>query len=143
MWTIRRSRPDEQDRLFDIWHDAVKATHGFLSRDDFEFYARLVRDEMLPNGTFWVACDNNRPLGFIQLEGERVEGLFVDPAHHGQNIGRALVDHALALSPRLQLDVNERSGAVGFYRRLGFRETGYSATDGTGRPYPLVHMAIG
>jgi putative acetyltransferase len=138
------SRADEQDRLFDIWHDAVRATHGFLAEKDFQYYAGLVRGDMLPAGGFWVAADReDRPLGFLHLEGEKVEALFVDPAHHRKGIGRALMDHALKLSGTLELDANEQSGAVDYYRGLGFREVGRSELDGAGRPYPLVHMRLG
>ncbi len=144
MISIRPSRPDEQGRLFEIWHDAVRATHGFLAEDDFQFYAKLVREEMLPAGTFWVAADvEDRVLGFLHLDGEKVEALFVDPAHHRKGIGRALMDHALKRSGTLELDANEQSGAVDYYRGLGFREVGRSELDGAGRPYPLVHMRLG
>ena len=143
-WTIRRSRANEQERLHRIWHDAVRATHGFLAESDFQFYSGLVRDEMLPQGGFWVAAEaDDRAVGFLHLEGPKVEALFVDPARHRQGIGRALMEHARRLSPELELDANEQSGAVAYYRRLGFREVGRSPVDGAGRPYPLVHMRLG
>ena len=142
MTRIRLARADEQARLFDIWHDAVRATHGFLAEEDFAFYARLVRDEMLPEGSVWVAVDEgDRPLAWLELADGKVEALFVDPAHFRRGLGRALMDHAARLSPDgLSLDANEESGAVAFYSRLGFAVTGRSETDGAGRPYPLVHM---
>lgn len=145
MIAIRLARPDEQARLFEIWHDSVRASHGFLAEEDFAFYAAMVRDEMLPGGTFWVAAgEGDRPLGFLEIEGDKVEALFVDPEHQGRGIGTALMAHAALLSPAaLTLDASDESGAVAFYRRLGFVETGRSATDGTGRPYPLVHMRRG
>ncbi len=140
---IRCSRPDEQERLFQIWHDSVRGTHGFIAEEDFQLYAGLVRDEMLPSGSFWVAVDEaDRPLAFLELQGPKVEALFVDPLHHGRGIGRALMEHARGLSSVLELDANEESGAVGFYRGLGFREVGRSPTDGLGRPYPLIHMRL-
>ncbi|MFO6398493.1 GNAT family N-acetyltransferase, partial [Pseudomonas aeruginosa] len=32
--------------------------------------------------------------------------------------------------------------ACGFYRHYGFRQTGRSATDSAGRPFPLLHMSL-
>jgi putative acetyltransferase len=141
VWTIRLSRPEEQERLHRIWHDAVRATHSFLAEEDFQFYSALVRDEMLPVGGFWVAADEkDMAVGFLHLEGNKVEALFVDPAWHRRGVGCALMDHAARLSRDLELNASEQSGAVDFYLRLGFKEVGRSPVDGAGRPYPLVHM---
>jgi putative acetyltransferase len=139
--SIRQSRPEEQQRLFEIWSAAVRATHHFLLDADFRFYADIVRNEQLPSGIFWVAADEeDQPIGWLRLDGKRVAGLFVDPARHRSGVGRALIHHARTLSPDLELQANEKSGAVEFYRRLGFTETGRSPADGRGRPYPLVQM---
>ncbi len=44
---------------------------------------------------------------------------------------------------RLTVDVNEQNEqAVGFYAHTGFIVTGRSATDGEGRPYRLLHLAL-
>ncbi|MFU6774762.1 GNAT family N-acetyltransferase, partial [Pseudomonas aeruginosa] len=43
----------------------------------------------------------------------------------------------------LSVDVNEQNPqACGFYRHYGFRQTGRSATDSAGRPFPLLHMSL-
>lgn len=61
----------------------------------------------------------------------------VDPAYHGQRVGRRLVEHGLALTT----DVNEQNPqALGFYQRLGFQPSGRSERDGQGRAYPLIHL---
>jgi putative acetyltransferase len=141
MWTIRPSRPGEEERLHEIWAGAVRATHGFLREEDFHFYSGLVRDEMLPGRTFWVAADaEDRPVAWMDLQGESLEALFVDPAFHRRGAGKALMAHAMRLSPNLVLEANEQSGAVAYYRRLGFVEVSRSEVDGTGRPYPLVTL---
>lgn len=144
MWTIRVSRDDEQERLHAIWSDAVRATHDFISDEHFRLFSRIVREEMLPQGGFWVAAAaDDRAIAWMQIEGGKVEALFVDPAFRRRGAGRALMDQARRLSPMLELDANEQSGAVAFYRRLGFVETGRSEADGRGLPYPLVHMRLG
>ncbi|HEX8653613.1 MAG TPA: acetyltransferase [Allosphingosinicella sp.] len=144
MWTIRLWREDEQERLHAIWSEAVRATHGFISEEHFRLFSGIVRDEMLRQGGLWVAADGeDRAIAWMQIEGRKVEALFVDPAFHRRGAGRALMDHARRMSPVLELDANEQSGAVAFYRRLGFVETGRSEADGRGLPYPLVHMRLG
>ena len=141
MITIRRSRPDEGDRIIEIWRSAVDATHDFLTPED-----RRAIDEMvcgfLPQTPLWLAVDeNDRPLAFMLIDGGHMEALFVDPAHRGTGIGAALVRHGLALHPKMTTDVNAQNGqAVCFYERMGFRQTGRSPVDGQGRPYPLIHL---
>lgn len=145
MVRIRRSRPDEAGRLFEIWQDAVHATHHFLPADEAEAIAALVRDEYLPGAELWVAEDSSgRALAFIGMTGNSVDSLFVDPACHGRGIGRAMIAHARAGAGPLKVDVNEQNpGALAFYRRLGFRVKGRSETDSDGRPFPILHLAEG
>lgn len=61
-----------------------------------------------------------------------VEDVAVDPAHHGQGVGRAMMHHALDQCRRagcykLVLSSNlSREGAHRFYESLGFQRHGYS-----------------
>jgi putative acetyltransferase len=70
-----------------------------------------------------------------------MDSLFIDPAYCGRGLGRAMVEHACSIAPDLSVDVNEQNeAAVAFYRHLGFAQVGRSPVDGSGRPYPLLHM---
>ncbi len=143
MTGIRASGPDEVERLFEIWQAAVAATHDFVAPEDLELFARIVREEYLPNAAFWVITDEaDRALGFLGLSGSKVDSLFIDPDHCRRGLGTALMDHARTLASDLSVDVNEQNAAaVAFYRRLDFREVGRSPLDDASRPYPLLHMA--
>jgi putative acetyltransferase len=142
MFTIRRARADEGERIIEIWRGAVDATHDFLSDSD----RAVIDDEVcdfLPQAPMLLAVDqDDRPLAFMLMEGGHMEALFVDPAFHGQGIGAELVRYGLALAPGMTTDVNEQNAqAVRFYERLGFSRIGRSPLDGQGRPYPLIHLA--
>lgn len=138
---IRPSRPDDADRVVDIWRRAVDATHDFLNAEDRSALDDLVRAH-LPGAPLTLAVDaDDRALAFMAIGDGHMEALFVDPAQHGRGIGSALVRHGLARHPRLTTDVNEQNaGALRFYERMGFRRIGRSPTDRDGRPYPLVHL---
>ena len=144
MFTIRRSRPSDLDTLFDIWLAAVRATHSFLGEADVEFYANMVRNDYLPHAEFWVAADaSDAPVAFMGMTGAMIDALFVAPDQHGKGVGRLLVRHAREREGVLSVDVNEQNeGARAFYRRLGFQEIGRSELDGSGRPFPLIHMKM-
>ncbi|KVL18405.1 acetyltransferase [Burkholderia sp. MSMB1826] len=141
MIRIRPSTQADSTRVLDIWRNAVDATHHFLSDDD----RRAIESEVaafLPSAPLDLAVDeNDRPIGFMLLDGSHMEALFVDPEHHGTGVGRRLVEEALERHPDLSTDVNEQNeAAAGFYERLGFERCGRSEVDGQGRPYPLIHL---
>ncbi|MFC0212938.1 GNAT family N-acetyltransferase [Paenibacillus chartarius] len=143
--SIRLYQEEDQSALVEIWYHAVLQTHTFLKEEDFNFYYQLVRGGALNEVEKWIYCDNEkRPLGFIGVDGSKVEMLFVSPGHHGRGIGTRLLRHAQQVKGlHLQVDVNEQNEqAVRFYTRYGFAPEGRSAVDASGRPYPLIHMAI-
>lgn len=141
MFTIRQSRSDEGHQTVAIWRAAVDATHNFLTDDDRGAIEREVR-AFLPQASLWLAVNqDDRPLGFMLMDGRHMEALFVDPAFHGRGIGAELVRHGLALHPDMTTDVNEQNDqAISFYERMGFRPIGRSPCDRQGRPYPLIHL---
>ncbi len=141
---IRRSRPEERDALVDVWLRAVRATHDFLREEDVAFYLPLVRDGALPGLEVWVLEDDaGRPVGWMGLAGAKVEALFIAPEFHRRGGGAALIAHARRRHGELTLDVNEQNdGARRVYAALGFREEGRSPLDGSGRPFPLLHLRL-
>lgn len=141
MIRIRPSTPADGDRAVDIWRAAVDATHDFLAPADRIAIEEEVRG-FLPQAPLWLAVEaDDRPIAFMLLDGGSMEALFIDPAHRGRGIGRALVEHAIDLRGTITTEVNEQNGqAAGFYERMGFTATGRSDRDGQGRPYPLIHL---
>ncbi|WP_299010122.1 acetyltransferase [uncultured Caulobacter sp.] len=144
MIRLRPSRPEDGPRVVEIWAAAVDATHDFLSPEDRAAIGREV-EAFLPSAPLTVAVDRrDRPVGFMLIDGSHMEALFIDPEHRDAGVGRMLIEYALAVHPILTTDVNEQNDqAVGFYRHMGFEPTGWSATDGQGRAYPLIHLRFG
>ncbi|OPH47149.1 GNAT family acetyltransferase [Paenibacillus ferrarius] len=133
------------DKLVDIWHRAVIQTHTFLTEEDINFYHKMVQNEALQSSEVWLELNTSQvPIGFIGLDGMKIEMLFVDPEFHGQGVGSRLINHAEKLKgSTLQVDVNEQNeGAVAFYKKFGFVQIGRSELDGSGNPFPLLHLEL-
>ncbi|MBK8726368.1 MAG: acetyltransferase [Holophagaceae bacterium] len=140
---IRTALPSELGTLLDLWLRSVRTTHTFLTEEDIQALHPLVRDHALPALELWVLeGEDGAILGWMGLDGAKLEALFLDPAHTGKGHGRRMVDHARSLKGPLTVDVNEQNPeALRFYEACGFRVVGRSELDGQGRPFPLLHLA--
>lgn len=138
---VRRGTRADPPRALQIWRDAVDATHGFLTPEDrAEIDAMVVA--LVAEWELWLVDDpQGRAMGFLVMDGEEIDALFVDPAVHGQGYGSALIAHALTLSPHATVEASEQAAnALPFYEARGFVRTGRSETDPMGRPYPLIRL---
>ncbi len=134
----------EYEQVAEVWEAAVRATHDFVREEDILFFRPLVREGLGKIEHLAAVRDEaGQVAGFVGAEGDRIEMLFIHPDWRGMGAGRRLVAHAIQEWDARALDVNEQNGqALGFYLALGFRVVGRSELDGTGKPYPLLHMRL-
>ena len=99
----------------------------------------------LPNLKVVIARDDAGVIhGFLGVDENRIEMLFVDDASRGKGVGKLLLKYAIAEFGVNEVDVNEQNPqGVGFYRHMGFEQVGRSELDGQGNPFPLLHMRLG
>ena len=140
--TIRRGTAADVPRALEIWRAAVDATHSFLSAEHRAEIDLMVAEQFLPNAELWVALgDSAQVVGFLVMDDDMIDALFVDPTVHGRGYGTRLLEHALSLSPNASVDASEQAAnALPFYLARGFEIIGRSPTDPQGRPYPLIHL---
>ena len=122
---IRKYSAEDTDALISVWRSASAVAHAFLTESFLIQETQNMRDIYLPNAETWVVEWEGKPVGFIALLEDEIGGLFLFPPLHGQGLGRAMVDHAVALEGPLKVEVFEKN-AIGrrFYDRYGFVETG-------------------
>lgn len=141
---IRERNHGDDLALVDIWLRSVRATHTFLTEKEIQAMYPQVLNTYLPSVRVWVCEDDAGEIaGFIGLNDNKVEMLFVDANKRGKGAGRRLLNFALSLHGSLRVDVNEQNPqAHGFYKHYGFVDVGRSETDATGRPRPIIHMKL-
>lgn len=139
---IERCRDYEE--LADVWLASVRATHGFLTPEDIEFYReRLVGDYMPAVELYALRDKSGRWCAFMGMAGEMVEMLFVSPGAMGRGYGSMLLDFAVREKWAWRVDVNEQNErALAFYQKHGFTVTGRDEYDGEGKPYPILHLEL-
>jgi putative acetyltransferase len=144
-YSLRPARAEDHEALVDIWLRSVRSSHAFLSEADIQHLLPLVRTQALPALELWVLCAEDRtPVGFMGLDGAKLEAMFIVPEFKRQGGGKLLLSHARALKGPLTVDVNEQNhAATAFWLANGFKVAGRSPTDGGGRPFPLLHLVEG
>ncbi len=136
--------PADHAAILRVWEASVRVTHRFLAEDDIAFYKSLLAREALAAVDLYCVKDGQgRVLGFLGCAGSRIEMLFLEPDQRERGLGKQLVRHALERLGARAVDVNEQNpAAIGFYTHMGFHVVGRSPRDGSGRPFPLLHMEL-
>ena len=144
MYKLDTPQQNEYPFLLEIWEASVKATHHFLKKDDIEFFKKTILEKKIFNLVgLTVVRDDNIILGFMGVSGNSLEMIFLHPDARGKGIGKMLLKHAIADLKVTKVDVNEQNvEALQFYELFGFTLISRSALDGTGKPYPILHMQL-
>ena len=67
-----------------------------------------------------LVYDDGIVKGFVRVNGDEIEKLFVEPSFHGQGIGGALMERAVERGGRRLLVLEKNPGAIRLYERHGF-----------------------
>lgn len=135
---------NDYEALINIWENSVRATHDFLKEEDLQFYKPLILNEYFHQVNLFCHKDSNCEItGFMGIMDDNLEMLFINPVSRGKGIGKELLIYAIEQQKIKRVDVNEQNvQAVGFYKHMGFHVVNRSEFDGTGKPYPILHMGL-
>ena len=145
MYKLDVPRKGEYSTLLEIWECSVRATHHFLEKNDIDVFKKVILEKDVFNhvNLTCVRDINNNILGFMGVSKDSVEMLFIDSGSIGKGIGKVLLLHAINDLKITKVDVNEQNEqALKFYEHFGFKVISRSELDGTGKPYPILHMQL-
>ncbi len=135
---IRKLQAADLDTVAALWLETNLTAHPFIPESYWKSHFEGVK-AMLPQAEVYVYEQENKILGFIGLNGDYIEGIFVQRAVQSQGIGRQLLDFAKSLKPRLSLSVYQKNfRAVRFYQREGFAIQSEGTDSGTGEKEYLM-----
>ena len=114
---IRKLQDADIDRVADIWLDANLKAHSFVSPQYWKGNFETVK-KMLPQAEVYVYENDREIWGFIGLNGEYIEGIFVSGEMQSRGIGKRLLDFVKTKKTELRL---KNMRAIRFYQREGFK----------------------
>ena len=118
---IRKLQDADIDRVADIWLDANLKAHSFISPQYWKGNFETVK-KMLPKAEVYVYENDREIWGFIGLNGEYIEGIFVSGEMQSRGIGKRLLDFVKTKKTELRLNVYQKNmRAIRFYQREGFK----------------------
>jgi putative acetyltransferase len=129
--------------ITDVWEASVRATHTFLTEADIQYYKPLILNEYLKEVSLFCTHDQNKITGFLGVDDDKIEMLFIRPDYRGKGVGKALLDFAVKELKARKVAVNEQNvQAVGFYEYLGFKTVKREPLDSNGKPFPILSMEL-
>lgn len=117
---VRELRKDDINKVADIWLNTNIKAHSFIPEQYWKSNFELVK-ELLLQATVYVYEDDNEIQGFIGLNDEYIEGIFVSDKMQSQGIGEILLNYAKGRRSKLLLNVYQKNTrAISFYQREEF-----------------------
>ena len=106
---IRKFNENDLLPIMQIWLDSNIDAHSFIPAQYWLDNADMVKD-MLPQAEIYVYEDNasKHISGFIGLNEDYIEGIFVERTMRSKGIGRQLLDYVKAIKPAISLNVYQK-----------------------------------
>lgn len=106
---IRQYVDGDIDAVMQIWLNTNIQAHSFISPDYWQSNFDMVK-EMLPLAEIYVheVDSTNQIDGFIGLNNDYIEGIFVKEATQSKGIGKQLLDYMKKVKSNLRLNVYKK-----------------------------------
>ena len=119
---IRKYKDSDIVAVMQIWLDTNIRAHYFISPDYWRSKFDMV-SAMLPHAEIFVHEDDRAKQidGFIGLNDNHIEGIFVKETMQSKGIGKQLLDYVKEFETTLRLNVYQKNKkAIQFYLREKF-----------------------
>lgn len=141
---IRVLEEKNVDTVAKIWLETNIKTHDFIASNYWKEHYEIIKDMFL-QAEIYVYEIEKEIMGFIGLDKEYIEGIFVLDQYQKRGIGKALLNHVKAKKEHLSLNVYQKNlNAILFYQREGFCVQYEDVDENTGeKEYRMVWNRFG
>lgn len=127
---IRQYAPSDLNDTSQVWLSSGRAEYHYLpqfQKLDMLAAVKVFRDVIERENDVWVFDKSDKIVGFIALNGNLVDRLYVAPEYQSMGVGSALLNHAKTIHPEgLTLYTHQQNRrAIQFYERHGFKLSRY------------------
>ena len=117
---IRKFEKNDINDVMKIWKNENIKAHKFIPKEYWEDNYNFVK-EALPNADIYVYIIKEKIVGFIGLDNNYIEGIFVDTNNQCNGIGTSLLNKVKENRDNLTLSVYKKNiNAISFYKKNGF-----------------------
>lgn len=117
---IRELQKADIHRVADLWLDINRKVHSFIAAQYWNNHFEFVK-EQLSQAEVYVYEKDQKIQGFIGVNGDYIEGIFVSDEMQSQGIGKRLLNYIKNRKKKLSLNVYQKNTrAIHFYQREGF-----------------------
>ena len=128
---IREFERKDINDVMQIWKDENIKAHQFIKKEYWENNYRYVK-EILTNAEIYVYVIESEVIGFIGLEQNYIEGIFVNTNNQCNGIGTLLLNKVKESRDTLTLSVYKKNvNAIKFYKKNNFVITSESIDKNT------------
>lgn len=127
---IRRAKTEDSARIAELveagFAVAIAPHYGAQGCQTFRRFAAAdaIAARLAAGNLAWVAVLDGGIVGYVEMDGDHMRMMFVDPRHQRRGLGRTLMERVLEGREGRTVTVNSAPGADAFYRHMGFHLTG-------------------
>lgn len=112
---------DDIDTVMDIWLKANIECHSFIDKHYWIEHFEHIKEMIYESDNIYIYEEDDKIVGFIGLDGNCIEGLFVKKEYRNKGIGRKLLNNIKLKHDYLTLKVYKKNTlSYNFYLKNNF-----------------------